>query len=368
MRLGIRLVAGLLLAAFVLTGGCGPGSGGGSAGGGAGKKRIILLTNGNSPFWDACRAGLQAGDKDFGLSDAGLVAVMEVNDGTPKGQIDKLRQYGNQADVVGIAVSALDADNIAVAEEMKKLRDKGIKVICVDADVNRDRFKDSRAYYIGTDNLTGGKALGTAAKGLLDSRSVMQGSYVQFVGRTGSDNARKRMDGFNQAVGEGFEEADRMGDDLKRDKSRENVRNAITNHPDLVALVGIWSYNAPAIVDVVEEKGVQGKYVVVGFDAEPLAVEYMAQGKIDAMVVQDPYDMGYKAVQLLKAMIEGDEKTVKELFPGEGDDADMHITGLKVVVPDEKSPLKAEMFDASTQFMTLAEFKSWLDKYGLKGS
>ncbi len=366
MSFGFRLIAGLLLFAIVLTGGCGTGSGG--SGGGSGKKRIILLTNGNSPFWDACRAGLQAGEKDFNLSDAGLVAVMEVNDGTPKGQIDKLRQYGNQADVVAIAVSALDADNIAVAEEMKKLRGKGIKVICVDADVNRDRFKDSRAYYIGTDNLTGGKALGTAAKGLLDSRSVMKGSYVQFVGRTGSDNARKRMDGFNQTVGEGFEEADRMGDDLKRDKSRENVRNAITNHPDLVALVGIWSYNAPAIVDVVEEKDVQGKYVVVGFDAEPLAVEYMIQGKIDAMVVQDPYDMGYKAVQLLKAMIEGDDKVVKELFPGEGDDADMHITGLKVVVPDKKSPLKAEMFDESTQFMTLKEFKSWLDKYGLKGS
>ncbi len=366
--LSVFAAAGFLLAA---TSGCSSnqaGQQGSNGSGSGGQKRLVLLTNGNSPFWDACRAGLEAGAKDFKIEEGGLTAVMEVNDGTPKGQIDKLRQYGNQADVVGIAVSALDADNIAVAEEMKKLRDKGIKVICVDADVNRERFKDSRAYYIGTDNLTGGKALGTAAKGLLDARGKTSGSYVQFVGRTGSDNARKRMDGFNEAIGKNFKEADRMGDDLKRDKARENVRNAITNNPDLAALVGIWSYNAPAIVDVVEEKNVAGKFVVVGFDAEPLAVEQMAQGKIDAMVVQDPYDMGYKAVQLLKAMVEEDDAVVKQLFPSEGDDAALHITGLKVVVADDKSPLKAEMFDQSTQFMTLATFQEWLDKYGLKGS
>jgi ribose transport system substrate-binding protein len=333
------------------------------------KKRIVFLTNGNSPFWDAARYGLEQGAKDFKLADAGLEAVMEVNDGTPKGQIDKLRQYGNQADIVGIAVSALDADNIAVAEEMKKLRDNGMQVICVDADVNPEKFRASRAYYIGTDNLTGGKALGAAARELLKARGKTSGKYVQFVGRTGSDNARKRMDGFNQAVGAEFTEADRMGDDLKRDKARENVRNSITNHPDLVALVGIWSYNAPAIVDVVEEKAAQGKYTLVGFDAEPLAVTQMSEGKIDAIVVQDPYDMGYKSVRLLKAMLEKDDAVVKEMFPSAGGpDGDLHITGLKVVVPNDSSPLKAEMFDKSVSFMTLDAFKGWLDKFGLKGS
>src|SRR5688572_26192900 len=96
-------------------------------------KRLILLTNGNSPYWDACRFGLQEGAKEFKLEEAGLQAVMEVNDGTPKGQIDKLRQFGSQSDIVAVAVSALDADNAAVAAEMKKLRDKGVLIICVDA-------------------------------------------------------------------------------------------------------------------------------------------------------------------------------------------------------------------------------------------
>ena len=60
--------------------GSGKADGGAAAGGGKGEKRIILLTNGNSPFWDACRFGLQAGEKEFKLADSGLKAVMEVND------------------------------------------------------------------------------------------------------------------------------------------------------------------------------------------------------------------------------------------------------------------------------------------------
>ena len=334
----------------------------------AADKRLILLTNGSSEFWGACRVGLLDAQKELDLSKAGLTAVLEENDGTPKGQIDKLRQFGTQNDIAGVAVSALDANNVAVAEEMRKLRKKGVHIICVDADVDRNRLRDARSYYIGTDNVRGGQALGKAAKALLESRNKKSGSYVQFVGRTGSHNARERMDGFKEAVGANYKEADRMADETQRTKAQENVRNAINNHADLVALVGIWSYNAPAIVDVVKEKNVAGKHVLVAFDAEPLAVQHMTSGLIDAMVVQNPYDMGYQSVRLLKAMVEKDEATIKRMFPNSGPNADIYDTGLKVVVPDEKSPLKADLFGQGVQFMPLGDFKQWLSKYNLKGS
>ena len=46
----------------------------------------------------------------------------------------------------------------------------------------------------------------------------------------------------------------------------------------------------------------------------------------------------------------------------------IYDTGLKVVVPDEGSPLKAEMFDKKTEFLKLSDFRKWLDKYKLTGS
>ena len=332
-------------------------------------KRLVLLTNGNSPFWDACRYGMRDGAADFKLADAGLEWVMEVNDGTTQGQLDKLRQFGSQSDIVGVAVSALKANNAAVAAEMRKLKEKGVHVVCVDADVNREKFRNSRSYYIGTDNRTGGQELGVAARNIMAARNVTGGSYVQFVGVTGSHNAIERMDGFKNIVGAAYREADRMADDTDRTRARENVRNAMRNHPDLVTLVGIWSYNAPAIVDVIKQEKSREKYSVVVFDAEPLAIKQLGEGYIDAMVVQNPYDMGYQAVRLLKAMHEKDTATINEMFLDSGNEGgDLYDTGLKVVVPDANSPLKAEMFGKKTQFLTLAEFKKWLDKFGLKGS
>lgn len=355
------LAGGALALLLAITTGCPSGSA---------KKRIILLTNGNSPFWDACRFGLQDGAKDFKMDELGIETVMEVNDGTPKGQIDKLRQFAGQSDIVAVAVSALTADNVEVADEMRELQKQGVRVICVDADVSRDKLRDARKVYIGTDNLKGGVALGTCGRELLKAKGVESGSYVQFVGFPGSDNATKRMNGFKQSVGENYIEADRMGDELDRTRARDNVRNAIRNHQDLVALVGIWSYNAPAIVDVTTQDNSRDKYVIVTFDAEPIAIKQMEEGKIDAMVVQNPYKMGYEAVRFLKAEIEGDKKTIEEMFPklGGEEDGDLYDTGLKVVVPDDSSPLKKEMFDENVEFLTLSEFKAWLEKYNLKGS
>src|SRR5437868_6222927 len=93
-----------------------------------GEKRVIILINGNSPFWDTCRAGLREAEKDLNLHEAGLRAVLEVNDGTPQGQLNKLRQFASQSDIAAIGVSAIDAANQRIADQMRELLRKGVKV------------------------------------------------------------------------------------------------------------------------------------------------------------------------------------------------------------------------------------------------
>jgi len=334
--------------------------------GSSGEKRIILLTNGNSPFWDAGRAGLEEAEKDLKLHDAGLRAVMDVNDGTPKGQLDKLQQYVSQSDIVAVGVSAIDANNAAIADQLRELQKKGVHVVTVDSDVDRENMRDARFAYLGTDNLAGGKELGKCIKNLRPPG----GAYVTFVGRTGAQNAIERVGGVKEGAGDKFKALDNMGDDNDRIKARENVRNAIRNHPNLNVVVGIWSYNAPAIVDVVKELDKRQALTVVAFDAEPIAVDQMNEGMIDAMVVQNPYQMGYQGVRLMKALVDKDEKTIHEMLPDKDKkpDGDIYDTGLKVVVPDEGSPLKPEMFEKKTQFLKLSEFCQWLAKYHLTGS
>src|SRR5438477_9736407 len=120
-----------------------------------------------------------------------------------------------------------------------------------------------------------------------------------------------------------------MVDNNDRTRAQENVRNAMTNHPGLNVLVGIWSYNAPAIVDVVKEKNNRQRFTIVAFDAEPAAIKQMGEGLLDAMVVQNPYQMGYQGVRLMKALVTNDQSTIHEMLPKLGQaDGDIYDTGL----------------------------------------
>src|SRR5262249_23707994 len=188
------------------------------------------------------------------------------------------------------------------------------------------------------------------------------------VGRKAAQNAIERIDGFAEGAGDKFKSADSMGDDIDLRKARENVRTAMLK-PNVNTLVGIWSYNAPAIVDVVKEKDARGKYTIVTFDAEPDAIGEMSKGMIDAMVVQNPYEMGFQGVRLMKALVQDDQAVVKEMLPNLGQkDGDIYDTGLKVVVADEGSPLKPDVFDKKTQFLKLSVFQAWLKEKNLVGS
>jgi ribose transport system substrate-binding protein len=162
-----------------------------------------------------------------------------------------------------------------------------------------------------------------------------------------------------------------MPDGMEGAKARDNVRTALVNHQDLVALVGIWAYDAPAIAEVVKERDVRAKTTVVTFDAQAIALEHMGNGLIDAMVVQNPFEMGAQTVRLLVAMLGDDKAVIKDMFPDLGkENGDIYTTGLRLIVPDEGSPIKKESMPADIphEFKTLTEFREWLSRYGLSSS
>src|SRR5262245_41543538 len=109
-------------------------------------KRLMFVTNGDDPFWDALLSGLNEGAKQHKLAEAGMSVHRDVNDGTAEGQIEKLRQYATQDDIAGVAVSVIQADKLAIIEEMRQLQKKGVKVITVDGDVTAMTFATPAAF------------------------------------------------------------------------------------------------------------------------------------------------------------------------------------------------------------------------------
>ncbi len=368
------------IAAAVLTG-CpkenttpAPGGGAGSSGSSSQSsapsgesKRIVILTNGDDPFWDACESGAKQAEKDLGLAGKGFTVAFERADFTDQGQIDKLKQYNLQSDIAAVGISVFNPESRAIAEELRQLQKKGVQVITIDGDVSREKFRDARHAYIGTDNLLAGKELGRAAKAIAGGTTL---NHVFFVGSTTAANAVARMDGFNAGVESASKELERLEDGADRPKARSNVESALDRHKDVSALVGIWAYNTPQISRVVADRKIRDKTKVFCFDAAEESIRGMQDGNVDVMLVQNPFQMGADGVKLMHALIEKNDALVKTMYPNyaQTGENDMFATELRIVVPDNQMIVTEGILEKSTKLMKLSEFKKWLEERKLVSS
>jgi ribose transport system substrate-binding protein len=77
------------------------------------------------------------------------------------------------------------------------------------------------------------------------------------------------------------------------------VEDVINAYPDIALLVGLWSYNGPAIRDTLVASGKKGKIHAVTFDEEAGTLEGIRAHVIDATVVLTPFDYGYLSAKLM---------------------------------------------------------------------
>lgn len=341
----------------------GPGSGSGSGTAGSPVEgtvdrpiKLLFVSNSNSDWWTAVEKGMLDGGKEFNCQ-----VELRRNDKETPGQIRILEDALSLRDVQGIAVSVYQADAPGIADRLRELKNQGKIVICVDSDV-ADTYADVREAYIGTVNVKAGETAGRAAKALRPDG----GKVVGFVGTSSAANARERIDGFFQGAGEKFVKAEIMDDNSDTSgKAHANVQTAISKHPDVGVLLGIWSYNGPAIAEeVAKAPEIRKTANVVTFDLDEQAVAHLEQGHVDASVCQNPYEMGRQGVKLLKALIQKDEKARAEVLP----DGKMRDTGVRVIVPNADSPVMKAKAETKDDVITIDEMKSWLASKGLKSS
>ena len=194
------------------------------------------------------------------------------------------------AGVKGVAISPTSAKN-----QIRMINDwtEDAHVICVDSDAPGS----DRITYLGTDNIAAGRQLGQLAIEALPNG----GKVMVFVGIKDQQNAIERFQGFKEATaGSGIEVIDLRTDGADSAKARTNAEDALTAHPDIAGLVGLWSYNAPACLEAVRAAGLIGKVQILSFDEAPKTLEAIDAGEIYGTVVQDPYKFGYDSMALLR--------------------------------------------------------------------
>ena len=346
---------GATLAALIALGGF-SGCGGGGDGSGSGTPEILFITNSDADWWNAVEKGMNDAAKESNVR-----VEMRRNQGDTQGQVEKLRQAAALPGVKAVAVSVIKADAPGVISAMRDLQNAGKIVIAIDSDVAANQASARRAY-IGTNNIKAGEAAGRAAAAIRPEG----GEVVTFVGTAAAANARERKEGFFNGAGAGFHDLEVSEDNGDHSRAATNVQNALTKYQDLDLLLGLWSYNAPAIARQVARR--ETRPTVVTFDLDEAAVGHLQASDIDASVCQNPYEMGYQAVKLLQAMLAEDKAKVAEILP----DGTTRDTGVRVIVPSADSPvMKANQARPEADrddVITIDEMKTWLSSKGLRSS
>jgi len=307
----VAIVAGLAFAA-----GCGSSkkdaSGGGASS--ANTPSFAFVTNGVADFWTLAAAGANKAGEDLGVK----VEVITPDSITVQTRrIEDLLTRGTQ----GIAISPINSAN--QADVLNKAAAQ-TNLITQDSDAP----DTNRLAYIGMGNYEAGVLCGQTLR-----QAMPEGGKVAiFVGRTDQDNAVHRRRGFIDALLDRKPDPNRndppgseiksddgkfiivgtMTDQFDRAKAKANVEDAVTAHPDIAGMVGLFGYNPPCIIEGLERTNKLGKVKVVGFDEDFATLQAVKDGNLVATIVQNPYQYGYKSIEMLDELHKGNKSVIPE--------------------------------------------------------
>src|SRR5258706_9397702 len=102
-----------------------------------------------------------------------------------------------------------------------------------------------------------------------------------FVGTLDAQNAKERYEGLKKELaGSKIEIIDVRTDETDRVRAQKNVEDTLVKYQDVVCLVGLWSYNGPAILNGVKTSGKAGQVKIVCFDEEAETLAGVAAGLV----------------------------------------------------------------------------------------
>lgn len=258
---------------------------------GSSKPQIAFITNNAADFWTIARKGVDKAAAEM----PDVTIEFRLGDGTAAEQkriVDDLLAKG----ITGIAISPVDPAN-----QVAMLNDVAQKAVVFTQD--SDAPDSKRECYIGTDNVAAGRQAGDLIKEALPQG----GKIALFVGKLDARNAQERLQGIKAAIaGTKVEILDIRTDDTDQVRAKANVAEMLVSHPDVAGLVGLWSYNGPAILNAVKDAGKTGQVKIITFDEDDETLTGVKSGAIIGTVVQQPYEFGYQSMTKLAKVVKGD--------------------------------------------------------------
>jgi ribose transport system substrate-binding protein len=276
------------------------GSGGGP---GAKRPRIAVIPMGTThEFWKAVHAGAEAAGRDLG-AEIVWKGPLKEDDRNEQMQIyETLAESG----VDGLALTPID--DRAMLRPVAEARRAGLPTVVF----NTALGGGEHIAFVSTDNRQGGVLAARAVGRLTGGRGRL--ILVRVI--EGVEGTRLREEGFLATLRAEFPAIEVVSENQYAGPSTERAYQTMEN---LLARFGavdaVFTPNESTTfggLRALQDHGLAGKIVHIGFDSSAKLVEALEKGELQGLVLQDPVSMGYLSVKTVIAYLRGEpyEKTV----------------------------------------------------------
>lgn len=210
-----------------------------------------------------------------------------------------------------------------ITPSLEKLKEADVKIINVDTQVKEISYVDA---YIGSNNTEAGFVCGED----LIKKSPEGGKIVILECPT-QNSINDRITGFEEAISQaekGFEVVARADTGGEFDKALEEIKNILSQHTDITAIMCGNDQLAVAAKTAVNLAGMK-QVIIYGVDGSPDIKKELkkAESQIAGTAAQSPISIGKTAVETAINMLDGNEyekEIYEEVFMINKDNVDMY--------------------------------------------
>ena len=272
----------------------------------------LVAKSTQTEFWLSVFAGAEAAATEYNL---------KLTITGPETEEDYEAQNRMVADAVAagaeaLVFSAIDYENNASA--IDDAARAGVKIVAIDSSVASEMVST----YIGTDNYAAGRMAAQAALERVEGELTV--GIVNY--DISSANGQEREHGAVDLLQESgrAEVAAVINTLAEAGQAKEDTEAMLAEHPEINVLLAFNEPTSVGAAEAVSALGLSESVFLVGFDSNVVTVDGLQEGSVDALVVQNPYAMGYLGVE-----------SAYKLLAGQGDSLDKTVDTSTQVVDRE---------------------------------
>ena len=260
---------------------------------GARHRVAIVAKSTRTEFWLSVFAGAQAAAAEYNV---------ELDISGPETEEDYETQNRMVAEAVdagaeALVFSAIDYENNAAAIDAAAAA--GVRIVAIDSNVDSAAVQT----YIGTDNYAAGQMAAQAALDAVDGELTVGIVNYDISSANGQERERGARDLFEESGR--AQVAARINTLAEAGRAQADTEELLRAHPDINVLLAFNEPTSVGAAAAVAAQELSDAVFLVGFDSNLATVEGLQNGSVDALIVQNPYAMGYLGVESAYRLLSG---------------------------------------------------------------